>query len=731
MAKASPGIVGFNSGEWSPAMESRTDTKGYATACFRLENFIPQVQGPARRRPGTRFVAEVKFSDRATALIPFTRQVSNAFMIEVGDFYMRFYQNHQQVVIDQGPNWNPIIGGTTTDGVLTWTNIGFPKYTFSTALPIGAILIDSNGNLQQTITLGSTVAPGIWLHPPWSTVVGGLTAEAIVGLTWVCLGLPMWAPTTLYGVNAAVYTPVGVQQVTAGAPGYSGLTVASTPYEIASPYGAADLFDSDNMFQLVFVQSADVLYITHRSTNFPAYKLSHFGPTHWTLAQVDFLGGPFADANPGTNPVVFASAETGDNITLTASSDIFDVNLMGALFQLTQDNIRTIRPWEPGVIIKKGRRRRFNGVTYEALNGTNLSNSPPSPLTGSIPPTHLKGQAYDAGGAQGILWDYRDPGFGFCRLVSRGPDPLGTIVNITNITAAKPPVVTTSVATDANNGELIFISGVGGMPEVNDKWYRVNTKSGNTFALFQDDTDGDGTNGPVDGTLWDPYTDSGTVSSLLWTATANVIQQTQSGTVNRLPRAVVFSQNATSDWAVGAFNNRDGYASTTSFFRGRLVFGRAGQVFMSVAADFENFATLNPGGVATADMGISITLPTQDPIQWLIEGRVLVVGTEGAEHVIQEINTGQAFGPSNIASKAQMRHGSRSIPPVLIGYSLLWIQTSGQKLRIMKYQFYTDQYQSEDLAALANHIFEKVGCNALAYQQEPDSVIWMIRGDNT
>jgi hypothetical protein len=606
MAKASPGIVGFNSGEWSPAMESRTDTKGYATACFRLENFIPQVQGPARRRPGTRFVAEVKFSDRATALIPFKRSESVAFIIEVGDLYMRFYQNHAQV----------------------------------------------------------QVSPGV-------------------------------------------------------------------PYEIVSPYAASDLYDSDNMFQLVFVESADVVYITHRSATFPAYKLSHFGPTHWTLAPVDFLNGPFADANPGTNPVVFADAQTGTGVTLTASSDIFDPLLIGAYFQLTQENIRTIRPWEPGVGVKKGARRRFNGVTYEALNGTNFSLTPFSPVTGSVPPTHLFGQAYDSGGLEGILWEYRDPGFGFVQLTSRGVDPTGNIVNVTNITAAKPPVVTTDVATAGANGDLVFISGVGGMPEVNDKWYRVHNKGGLTFELYQDDTDGDGTNGPVDGTFWDAYTDSGSVSNMLWTATGDVIQQTQDGTVNRLPKSVVFSQNATSNWAVGAFNNRDGYPTACSFFRGRLAFARQGEVFMSVASDFENYAALNPGGVATPDQAIHITLPTQDPIKWLIEGRVLVVGTEGAEHVIQEINTGQAFGPSNIASKAQMRHGSRSIPPVLIGYSLLWIQTSGQKLRIMKYQFFTDQYQSEDLAALANHIFEKIGCNALAYQQEPDSVIWMIRGDVT
>jgi hypothetical protein len=268
------------------------------------------------------------------------------------------------------------------------------------------------------------------------------------------------------------------------------------------------------------------------------------------------------------------------------------------------------------------------------------------------------------------------------------------------------------------------------MVEVNNKFYRAAGISGNTFQLHQDDTDGDGSGPNVDGTVWSAYVSGGTVDNRLWTVTANVIQQPQAGTINRLPQAVVFSPNATANWAVGAFNNRDGFPQTVSFFRGRLVFGRHGQVFLSVSQDFENFSALTPGGLVTADMAISITLPTQDAIQWLVEGRVLVVGTASGEHVIQETNPSQPLGPANIASKAQMRHGSRAIKPTLIGYSLIWSQTSGQKVRLMKYQFFTDQYQSEDLAALANHIFEKNGPLTLAFQQEPDTVIWMIRNGN-
>lgn len=61
--KASPALVSFNAGELSPAAEARNDLKQYVQGCKTLENFIPMVQGPIRRRPGTRFLGEIKDSE--------------------------------------------------------------------------------------------------------------------------------------------------------------------------------------------------------------------------------------------------------------------------------------------------------------------------------------------------------------------------------------------------------------------------------------------------------------------------------------------------------------------------------------------------------------------------------------------------------------------------------------------------------------------------------------------
>ena len=91
--KVSPGQTSFNAGELSPLLKGRPSLDKFKNGCETLENFIPQIQGPARKRPGTRFVAEVKDSADATRLLPFEYSTSQAYVLEFGDLYVRFYLN--------------------------------------------------------------------------------------------------------------------------------------------------------------------------------------------------------------------------------------------------------------------------------------------------------------------------------------------------------------------------------------------------------------------------------------------------------------------------------------------------------------------------------------------------------------------------------------------------------------------------------------------------------------
>src|SRR5690348_3891847 len=97
MGKASPALRNFNAGELSPDFAARVDNEKYPVGCDTLSNFIPRVQGPSRRRPGTRMVEPVKDSTQRTWLRRFIFSQAQAYQIEFGPGYCRFYTNHGQV----------------------------------------------------------------------------------------------------------------------------------------------------------------------------------------------------------------------------------------------------------------------------------------------------------------------------------------------------------------------------------------------------------------------------------------------------------------------------------------------------------------------------------------------------------------------------------------------------------------------------------------------------------
>lgn len=94
MAKVSVIQNSFNAGELSPRLKARIDLQAkYTNGCEILENFLPTIQGPAKKRPGTRFVNEVKNSANNVRLFPFQYSIEQAYVLEFGDTYIRFYKD--------------------------------------------------------------------------------------------------------------------------------------------------------------------------------------------------------------------------------------------------------------------------------------------------------------------------------------------------------------------------------------------------------------------------------------------------------------------------------------------------------------------------------------------------------------------------------------------------------------------------------------------------------------
>lgn len=87
----------LNGGEISPLLYGRPDLEKFQTALARCVNFIPIPQGGVTRRPGFRFVARAKTADAPVRLVPFIFSRQQAYILEFGDNYVRFFMNNGQL----------------------------------------------------------------------------------------------------------------------------------------------------------------------------------------------------------------------------------------------------------------------------------------------------------------------------------------------------------------------------------------------------------------------------------------------------------------------------------------------------------------------------------------------------------------------------------------------------------------------------------------------------------
>jgi hypothetical protein len=287
MARSSPLQSNFGAGEFSPLAYGRVDHPRYNTGLATCLNYNPTIQGGLIRRPGTKFAAEVKNSSLATRVVNFEFSVTQAYIIEFGNLYIRIFKDNASVTL-------------TTQAITDITKASTAVVTYTGA--------DTYANGDRIL------------------ITGVLGMAEVNNREFTVANVNAGANTfELSGINSTTYTTY-----------VSGGTIGEI-YEVVTPYLTADLFT------LKFTQSADVLYITHPS--YAPRKLTRTGHTAWTLSTITFLDGPYLATNTTTTTLT-PSAATGAGVTITASavtginSDTgFQTTDVGRLIRLQQGTI--------------------------------------------------------------------------------------------------------------------------------------------------------------------------------------------------------------------------------------------------------------------------------------------------------------------------------------------------------------------------------------------------------
>ena len=91
-----PSITSFNAGQVSPLMEARSDFQKYTASSRTIENMTVTVQGPVLKRPGTKYIATAKSGN--PRLLPFEHSTDDAYALETGNLYMRFFRDGGQIL---------------------------------------------------------------------------------------------------------------------------------------------------------------------------------------------------------------------------------------------------------------------------------------------------------------------------------------------------------------------------------------------------------------------------------------------------------------------------------------------------------------------------------------------------------------------------------------------------------------------------------------------------------
>jgi hypothetical protein len=268
---------------------------------------------------------------------------------------------------------------------------------------------------------------------------------------------------------------------------------------------------------------------------------------------------------------------------------------------------------------------------------------------------------------------------------------VGVSTTITGITQANPAVVTgTTIPATLAEGDIIYISGVVGMTEVNNLFFTagtVVTGAGGTVVLS-------GINSTAYG-AW---------------ASGGVVQETMFGTTDNNP-------------------------SCGTFFEERLVLGGSNdnpQTFaLSVSADYEDF-TLG----ADADDAMEYTLASDkvDRINWMVGYDYLMIGTVGGLWKVGATTASEPMTPTNVTAKRQATIGVKNISPEVVSDALLWVTRAGTGVRQFVYAFEVDKWIVPDMTRIAGHIAigssaTNTGIEQLAFQRDPLPILWAIRAD--
>lgn len=321
-----PILLAFNRGVISVLGLARIDLKRTALSAAQQTNFMPRTLGPMMLRPGLEYKLATDGNNKAKTL-PFVFSKSDTARLEFTDGKLRPLVS--DAVVTRASVSTSVTNGTFDSNVTSWTDNDESGAT-SAWVTGGYLGLTGNGTAAAKRTQQLTVAGGdqnvehalniVIQRGPVTLRVGSTNGDDDY----------ISEATLLTGVHSLAFTPTGAavyvefssrlaRQVLVD----SVAIASSGQLELTSPYAEGDLFN------IRYTQSADVVFLA--CDGYQQRRVERRGTTSWSLVLYQTEDGPFKLRNVGPTTLT-ASAITG-NITMTASTALFESGHVGALFR--------------------------------------------------------------------------------------------------------------------------------------------------------------------------------------------------------------------------------------------------------------------------------------------------------------------------------------------------------------------------------------------------------------
>lgn len=680
----------FNSGEWSPTLNARVDMAKYRSGAALLENFFVDYRGGASTRPGTRYVLQAYKSETPVRLVTFQGSFVVSYVLELGDFYMRFYFDGAPVLetafnISAATQANPCVI------TVTGNNYVIDDWIYITGV---AGMTQLNGKYYKVLNVSGA-----------SVTLGAILDGA--------------------NINSTGYTA------------YTSGGTASRVYTIATPWAAEDLE------LLKFAGDVNVMRFVH--PDYPPYILTLISATNWSLQPIQF-GSTISTPTGVAVTTTLSSSTVNYSYTVTA----IDINgqesvaaVPGALANVqdirTTSGSNTIT-WNAvsGAVsynIYKAMLRYGSAVPAGAQHGF-VGNSTGTTFIDSniaqdfsITPPLIR-NPFQGAGVQSVT---------VTNAGTYTTVPSATLSNapsggVTGIVQPSLGVTSVSVGSSENGWAIGDLMTVRGTNKYGGIILRVLTLSGSQVASVAIVSPGAIISGstPSNPIVFEKTSATSLDCSLNLTWGVTSVNVLSSGAGYVSTPTVTFSAGSAAATAVLA-PAAAGNPSTIGVYQQRQVYGGADQAplqfNMSQPGSPNNFNVSNPLQPTDAIHGhlVSQILNTIKAFVQMPSG--LVTLTDRAAWLINAGSANEAVTQVNITANSHSYNGISDVPPILANFDILYVQAKGSSVRNLSYNFYANVFTGTDITVQSSHLFFNYTIKEWAWAEEPFKVAWAVRND--